>query len=90
LDARKRKRVSPAQGEVTDEKDASATASIWPRGRPKGTLGVENRCVVLFNSFCKFNKAKGDDIWFDLDETRPSAALPASGQLHLRPEGKGG
>ena len=75
---------------MTDEKDASATAYIWPRSRPKGTLGVENRCVVLFNSFSKFNKAKGGDIWFGLDKTRPSAALPASGQLRLRPEGKGG
>lgn len=34
-------------------------------------LGVENRCVVPFNSFSEFNKAAGGDIWFALDETRP-------------------
>ena len=34
-------------------------------------LGVENRCVVPFNSFSEFNKAEGGDIWFALDETRP-------------------
>jgi putative SOS response-associated peptidase YedK len=33
-------------------------------------LGVENRCVVPFNSFSEFNKAEGGDIWFALDETR--------------------
>jgi len=34
-------------------------------------LGVENRCVVPFNSFSEFNKVEGGDIWFALDETRP-------------------
>jgi putative SOS response-associated peptidase YedK len=34
-------------------------------------LGVENRCVVPFNSFSEFNKAEGGDIWFALDESRP-------------------
>ena len=35
-------------------------------------LGVENRCVVPFNSFSEFNKEKGGgDIWFALDEIRP-------------------
>ena len=34
-------------------------------------LGVENRCVVPFNSFSEFNKGEGGDIWFALDETRP-------------------
>ncbi|MET4341604.1 putative SOS response-associated peptidase YedK [Bradyrhizobium sp. RT9b] len=33
-------------------------------------LGVENRCVVPFNSFSEFNKAEGGDIWFALDESR--------------------
>src|ERR1700732_149888 len=36
-------------------------------------LGVENRCVVPFNSFSEFNKPEGGDIWFALDETRPLA-----------------
>src|SRR5215207_7823352 len=30
-------------------------------------LGVENRCVVPFNSFSEFNKAEGGDIWFALE-----------------------
>ncbi|MDA9477894.1 hypothetical protein XI03_26125 [Bradyrhizobium sp. CCBAU 65884] len=34
-------------------------------------LGVENRCVVRFNSFSEFNKAEGGDIWFALNEARP-------------------
>jgi putative SOS response-associated peptidase YedK len=38
-------------------------------------LGVENRCVVPFNSFSEFNKAEGGDIWFTLDETRPLACF---------------
>jgi putative SOS response-associated peptidase YedK len=42
-------------------------------------LGVENRCVVPFNSFSEFNKAEGGDIWFALNETRPSPASPESG-----------
>ncbi|MHC4042849.1 SOS response-associated peptidase [Bradyrhizobium sp. 23AC] len=38
-------------------------------------LGVENRCVVPFNSFSEFNKAEGGDIWFAFDETRPLACF---------------
>jgi putative SOS response-associated peptidase YedK len=38
-------------------------------------LGVENRCVVPFNSFSEFDKAEGGDIWFALDETRPLACF---------------
>ena len=38
-------------------------------------LGVENRCVVPFNSFSEFNKTEGGDIWFALDETRPLACF---------------
>jgi putative SOS response-associated peptidase YedK len=38
-------------------------------------LGVENRCVVPFNSFSEFNKAEGGDIWFALGETRPLACF---------------
>jgi putative SOS response-associated peptidase YedK len=47
-------------------------------------LGVENRCVVPFNSFSEFNKAEGGDIWFALDESRPLAASPASGPTGRR------
>src|SRR5258705_12375171 len=38
-------------------------------------LGVENRCVVPFNSFSEFNKVEGGDIWFALNETRPLACF---------------
>jgi putative SOS response-associated peptidase YedK len=38
-------------------------------------LGIENRCVVPFNSFSEFNKAEGGDIWFALDESRPLACF---------------
>ena len=38
-------------------------------------LGVENRCVVPFNSFSEFNKAEGGDIWFALGESRPHACF---------------
>src|ERR1700690_944887 len=38
-------------------------------------LGVENRCVVPFNSFSEFNKAEGGDIWFAIDESRPLACF---------------
>ncbi|MCK1337693.1 SOS response-associated peptidase family protein [Bradyrhizobium sp. 38] len=38
-------------------------------------LGVENRCVVPFDSFSEFNKAKGGDIWFSIDESRPLACF---------------
>ena len=50
-------------------------------------LGVENCCVVPFNSFSEFNKAEGADIWFALDETRPSPASPVSGRTG-RPSGR--
>lgn len=38
-------------------------------------LGVEHRCVVPFTSFSEFNKAKGGDIWFALDDNRPLAVF---------------
>lgn len=38
-------------------------------------LGPEHRCVVPFNSFSKFNKTEGGDIWFALDESRPLACF---------------
>ena len=53
-------------------------------------LGAESHCVVPFNSFSEFNKAKGGDIWFALDETVPSPASPASGPTGRRAEGEGG
>src|SRR4030081_2683216 len=58
------------------EPDAGATNSRTVKSK-RGTpwLGVENRCVVPFNSFSEFNKAEGGDIWFALDETRPLACF---------------
>ena len=50
-------------------------------------LGVENRCLVPLNSFSEFKKAEGGDIWFAIDETRPSPASPASGPTGL-PSGR--
>jgi putative SOS response-associated peptidase YedK len=38
-------------------------------------LGVENRCVVPFNSFSEVNRVEGGDIWFALDESRPLACF---------------
>src|SRR5260370_30804810 len=38
-------------------------------------FGVENRCVVPFNSFSEFNKAEGGDIWFAFDDSRPLACF---------------
>jgi putative SOS response-associated peptidase YedK len=38
-------------------------------------LGVENRCVVPFNSFSEFNKTEGGDIGFALEESRPLACF---------------
>jgi putative SOS response-associated peptidase YedK len=48
----------------------NAKSKHWTRW-----LGVENRCVVPFNSFSEFNKTEGGDIWFALDETRPLASF---------------
>lgn len=39
----------------------------------KPWLGVENRCLVPFNSFSEFNKDAGGDIWFAFGEERPTA-----------------
>ena len=45
------------------------TASLhWRRW-----LGVENRCVVPFTSFCELNEDAGGDVWFALSEERPLA-----------------
>jgi putative SOS response-associated peptidase YedK len=43
----------------------NVTSKHWTRW-----LGVENRCVVPFNSFSEFKKAEGGDVWFAFDETR--------------------
>ena len=48
----------------------NVTSKHWTRW-----LGVENRCVVPFNSFSEFNKAEGGDIWFAFDDTRPLACF---------------
>jgi putative SOS response-associated peptidase YedK len=39
----------------------------------KPWLGVENRCLVPFNSFSEFNKDAGGDIWFAFGQERPAA-----------------
>jgi putative SOS response-associated peptidase YedK len=41
----------------------------------KQWLGIENRCVVPFTSFSEFNKERGGDVWFALDESRPLAVF---------------
>jgi putative SOS response-associated peptidase YedK len=53
----------------------NVTSKHWTRW-----LGVENRCVVPFNSFSEFNKKEGGDIWFALDDSRPLASFAASGR----------
>src|ERR1700730_7379762 len=41
----------------------------------KQWLGVENRCVVPFTSFSEFNKERGGDVWFAMNESRPLAVF---------------
>ena len=36
-------------------------------------LGVENRCLVPFNSFSEFDQGAKQDIWFAFGEERPTA-----------------
>jgi putative SOS response-associated peptidase YedK len=80
---KKRARKLEAKGKPVDFKELlrmepdSGTTNIrnvkakhWTRW-----LGVENRCVVPFNSFSEFNKVEGGDIWFAFDETRPLACF---------------
>jgi putative SOS response-associated peptidase YedK len=80
---KKRAQKLEAKGKTVDFKELlrmepdSGTTNIrntnsghWARW-----LGVENRCVVPFNSFSEFNKIEGGDIWFALDETRPLACF---------------
>jgi putative SOS response-associated peptidase YedK len=80
---KKRATKLEAKGKIVDFKELlrmepdSGTTNIrnvksrhWTRW-----LGVENRCVVPFNSFSEFNKAEGGEIWFALDETRPLACF---------------
>jgi putative SOS response-associated peptidase YedK len=64
-------RMEPDSGTTNIRNVKSKHWSRW--------LGVENRCVVPFNSFSEFNKAEGGDIWFALNESPPSPASPASG-----------
>src|SRR5260221_6796840 len=56
----------------------NVTSKHWTRW-----LGVENRCVVPFNSFSEFNKTEGGDIWFASTSPAPSPALPESGPTGL-------
>jgi putative SOS response-associated peptidase YedK len=63
----------------------NVTSKHWTRW-----LGVENRCVVPFNSFSEFNKAEGGDIWFRARRV-PSPRLLRRhlDQLAIGPEGQG-
>lgn len=67
LDFKELLRMEPDSG-VTNIRNTSS--KHWKRW-----LGVENRCVVPFTSFSEFNKAKGGDIWFALNESRPLAVF---------------
>jgi putative SOS response-associated peptidase YedK len=60
-------RMEPDSGITNIRNTASKHWTRW--------LGVENRCVVPFTSFSEFNKAKGGDVWFAFDESRPLAVF---------------
>lgn len=60
-------RMEPDSGTTNIRNTASKHWKRW--------LGVENRCVVPFTSFSEFNKARGGDVWFALDESRPLAVF---------------
>jgi len=53
IDFKKLLRMEPDGGTANIRNVASAHWTRW--------LGVENRCVVPFNSFSEFNKAEGGD-----------------------------
>lgn len=57
--------MEPDSGTTNIRNTASAHWRRW--------LGPDNRCVVPFTSFSKFNREAGGDIWFALDESRPLA-----------------
>src|ERR1700730_10460850 len=64
----------------------NTTSKHWKRW-----LGVENRCVVPFTSFSEFNRERGGDVWFALDDTWPLARVRrALDELDEREEGSGG
>jgi putative SOS response-associated peptidase YedK len=67
FDADRMLRMEPDSGTTNIRNVKSEHWTRW--------LGVENRCVVPFNSFSEFNKAEGGDIWFALDEARPLACF---------------
>jgi len=67
VDFKKLLRMEPDGGTTNIRNVKSKQRTRW--------LGVENRCVVPFNSFSEFNKGDGGDIWFALDETRPLACF---------------
>jgi putative SOS response-associated peptidase YedK len=79
--AKKRAEKLEAKGQAVDfkqllrmEPDGGTTnirntdSKHWKRW-----LGPEHRCVVPFTSFSEFNKPKGGDVWFTLDDSRPLA-----------------
>src|SRR6202049_4342406 len=72
-----RAHLNPKLVTSLESRDAGGTTNIrnvkskhWTRW-----LGVENRCVVPFNSFSEFGRTEGGDIWFALGETRPLACF---------------
>jgi putative SOS response-associated peptidase YedK len=58
-------RMEPDGGVTNIRNTASKHWKRW--------LGVENRCLVPFNSFSEFNKAMGGNVWFAFDDSRPLA-----------------
>jgi putative SOS response-associated peptidase YedK len=81
--AKKRAQKLEAKGKTVDFKELwrmepdggttnirNTSSKHWQRW-----LGVEHRCVVPFTSFSEFNKAKGGNVWFALDESRPMACF---------------
>lgn len=58
-------RLEPDSG-VTNIRNISS--KHWKRW-----LGVEHRCVVPFTSFSEFNRDRGGDVWFALNDSRPLA-----------------
>src|SRR4051812_48734397 len=58
-------RMEPDSGTTNIRNTSSKHWQRW--------LGVEHRCVVPFTSFSEFNKAKGGNVWFAFDESRPLA-----------------
>lgn len=58
-------RMEPDRG-TTNVRNTNS--SHWTRW-----LGVENRCLVPFNSFSEFDQSARQDVWFAFGEERPTA-----------------